>query len=191
MKREIIAIAILLILDGIWISAVMGKYYNTMIKKIQGSEMTVNKVCVVLAYSLMVAGLLLFVLPNTKDKKSLLRDSLIYGGLFGIILYGVYDFTAGAVFKDWDMKVAILDVAWGRICILYFSLPFWPNISKIRFGFFDSLRHDIELECTRRFNESIFVYLGFGLIFFDNPKSMIFKFPFHIRHDIIWFYIIM
>ena len=130
MKREIIAIAILLILDGIWISAVMGKYYNTMIKKIQGSEMTVNKVCVVLAYSLMVAGLLLFVLPNTKDKKSLLRDSLIYGGLFGIILYGVYDFTAGAVFKDWDMKVAILDVAWGGF--VYFISAYLSGLISLK-----------------------------------------------------------
>ena len=31
------------------------------------------------------------------------------------MLYGVYDFTAAAVIKNWDIKLALVDVLWGGI----------------------------------------------------------------------------
>ena len=43
---------------------------------------------------------------NNINPKKLLTSSLKYGFLFGVILYGVYDLTAGSVFKKWDFKSA-------------------------------------------------------------------------------------
>lgn len=113
MKREIIAIVLLLILDGIWLSVYMGEKYKLQVETIQGSEMQVKTWSASLSYILMIIGLLVFVLPKTNNKKTLLRDSILYGGLFGLVVYGIYDFTAGAVLKDWDMKLAIVDILWG------------------------------------------------------------------------------
>lgn len=113
MKREIIAIILLLILDGIWLSMYMGEKYKLHVETIQGSKMQVKMWSAGLAYILMIIGLLVFVLPKTYNKRTLLRDSIMYGGLFGIVVYGIYDFTAGAVLKDWDMKLAIVDILWG------------------------------------------------------------------------------
>ena len=52
--------------------------------------------------------------PKTKN----IYDSLKYGFLFGIIIFGIYDFTAASVFNNWDISLAIYDILWGGI--LYF-----------------------------------------------------------------------
>lgn len=118
LKHKLISGITLLILDGLWISLFMGPRYTTMIKKIQKSNMVINYSLVFLAYLFMVLGLYTFVLPNINVKSKKVDDSLKFGFLFGIILFGVYDFTAGALLKDWNIPLSILDVLWGGI--LYF-----------------------------------------------------------------------
>jgi len=114
MNKLIISSVLLLVLDLIWLKGYMGNEYKKMIRKIQGSDMRVNTVYAILSYALMIIGLNVFVIPNI-NKDNLLFDSLKYGFLFGIILYGVYDFTIGAVLKDWNLNLAIVDVLWGGI----------------------------------------------------------------------------
>lgn len=111
-KANIIATIALLILDFTWISLYMGKQYQVQIKDIQGEQMKPKIIHALMAYILMVVGLNLFVLPNIR-KGYELQDSLKYGLTFGIVLYGVYDFTAGSVFKKWDTKLALFDITWG------------------------------------------------------------------------------
>ena len=90
----------------------MNKKYSEMIPNIQGKELVPRLEFAVMAYILMSIGLVVFVLPNIQ-RENVLTDSLKYAFLFGIILYGVYDFTAAVVFSDWDMKLAIVDILWG------------------------------------------------------------------------------
>jgi uncharacterized membrane protein len=112
MNNEIISILILLILDFLWIGLFMKNRYQNEIKQIQGTQMSVNIAYAVVSYVLMAVGLVLFVLPNIRSEHRLL-DSLKYGFLFGIVVYGIYDFTAAAVISKWNMTTAILDVLWG------------------------------------------------------------------------------
>ena len=112
MNNEIISILILLILDFLWIGLFMKNRYQNEIKQIQGTPMSVNITYAVVSYVLMAIGLVLFVLPNIRSEHRLL-DSLKYGFLFGIVVYGIYDFTAAAVISKWNMTTAILDVLWG------------------------------------------------------------------------------
>ncbi len=112
MKKEIISILILLILDFLWIGLFMKNRYQNEIKQIQGTQMSVNIAYAVVSYVLMAVGLVLFVLPNIRSEHRLL-DSFKYGFLFGIVVYGIYDFTAVAVISKWNMTTAILDVLWG------------------------------------------------------------------------------
>lgn len=125
-KKIIISSLILLVLDFGWLGFFMGGQYHRMIPLIQGSKMIINYYYAVLAYILMIIGLQVFVIPNINPKK-LLSSSLKYGFLFGIILYGVYDFTAGAVLKKWDFQLAIADILWGGIvyfltCLITFKI---------------------------------------------------------------------
>ena len=113
LKHRLISTATLLILDFLWIGLYMGSRYSTMIKKIQGTPMKTNMLYAIIAYTLMVIGLNLFVLPNINIKNITIKECLTYGFMFGLVLYGVYDFTIGAVLKKWSMSLAILDVLWG------------------------------------------------------------------------------
>ena len=110
LKHYFVSSITLLILDFLWLGGFMGKKYGLMIPKIQGSKMETNLVYALFAYLLMLVGLNMFVLPSIN-----IKDCLKYGFVFGIVLYGVYDFTAGAVFKNWDLNLALIDVLWGGI----------------------------------------------------------------------------
>ena len=115
LKHRIISSLILLILDFLWLGGFMGKRYSIMIPKIQGVKMDTNMLYAFFSYLLMLIGLNVFVLPNLNIKNINIKDCLKYGFLFGIVLYGVYDFTAAAVIKNWDIKLAFVDVLWGGI----------------------------------------------------------------------------
>ena len=121
MNKLIVSSILLLVLDFIWIGGYMGGEYKKMVRKIQGSDMQVNIIYAILSYALMIIGLNFFVIPNI-NKDNLFNDSLKYGFLFGIVLFGVYDFTAGAVLKNWNLKLAILDILWGGT--VYFLATF-------------------------------------------------------------------
>lgn len=107
-----VSIITLLVLDLLWILLFMGKKYQTQVVDIQGSKMVMNKAMAIYAYILMIVGLVVFVLPNIRLGQEL-KDSLIYGFLFGIIVYGVYNFTNNAIFSKWDTNIAIIDMFWG------------------------------------------------------------------------------
>ena len=111
-KANIIATITLFILDFLWIGLYMGKQYEKQVKNIQKTEMNVRFHFAIFAYLLMAVGLNLFVLPRIRKGHELV-DSLKYGLTFGVILYGVYDFTAGAVLKEWNIPLAFTDIAWG------------------------------------------------------------------------------
>lgn len=114
LKRVGIAVLVLLFLDFLWIWLYMGKQYDNMVPRIQGKGLKMNMVSAMIAYLLMVIALIYLVLPNIRSSPThRLYDSLRYGALFGLVAYGIYDFTAGAIFTNWDFKLAIIDVAWG------------------------------------------------------------------------------
>jgi uncharacterized membrane protein len=121
LTNNLLPIILLLVLDLLWISFYMGKKYQNQIENIQGKSIRIKPTFVILSYFLMVLGLILFVLPNI-SKGNELKDSLKYGLVFGIIVYGVYNFTNAAVIDKWDSKVIIADILWGGL--LYFIVSY-------------------------------------------------------------------
>ena len=118
-KQHVVASILLILLDILWIQFVMKKRYLSMIHNIQGSN-DVNIWYGILAYTFALIGLNLFVLPNIKKDK--LKDSLKYGFVFGLVVYGVFDFTNAALISKWDIKLAMIDVLWGGF--LYFIVSY-------------------------------------------------------------------
>ncbi len=113
LKHRLISSATLLILDLAWITLFMGPRYKQMVQNIQGTPMKVNFMYAVIAYILMIIGLNHFVLPAINVNNVTMTDCLVYGFLFGIVLYGVYDFTMAAIVKKWNIRLALIDVLWG------------------------------------------------------------------------------
>jgi len=108
----LVSIITLIVLDLLWILFFMGKKYQTQVIEVQGSKLVMNRTMAIYAYILMIVGLVVFVLPNIRRGQEL-KDSLIYGFIFGIIVYGVYNFTNHAIFSKWDTKIALIDMFWG------------------------------------------------------------------------------
>ena len=123
MNKYTLAVIILLVLDFLWLGLFMGGKYKTQIRSIQGSDMKVRPVLIILAYALMILGLTRFVLPNVNNDANLLQNSLKYGAVFGLILFGVYDFTAGAVLSGWNIQLACVDILWGMF--VYFAATYF------------------------------------------------------------------
>ena len=112
MNKNIVATIVLLVLDVLWVTLYMRNAYKKQAQDIQGTQMKSRVYLGAIAYILMVVGLNMFVLPNIRKGHELI-DSLKYGATFGLVVYGIYDMTAAAVFKDWDLKLATVDIIWG------------------------------------------------------------------------------
>lgn len=106
-NKIIICLLAMLIIDIFWINTVMKPNYNIMVKKIQKSQLNMNYLAGFMAYVFMA---IVFVKVVIKYNLSLL-DAFI----FGLSLFAVYDFTAGAIFTDWNWPLAYLDILWGGI----------------------------------------------------------------------------
>jgi len=122
-KTNILASVIFLVLDLIWIYGYMGTQYQGMIQRIQKSEMVPNVGSAIVAYILLVVGLWVFVLPSTSSLRNINNQSnqttlttTLRAFIFGIVVYGLYDFTAGTVLTDFDFRLALIDVMWGGGC---------------------------------------------------------------------------
>jgi uncharacterized membrane protein len=112
-KFILILIAIILV-DLIWIQFVIKRDYSDMIKNIQKSPLNIRILPGVIVYLLMALYVLLFVLPLI-NKNNIVKDSLYYGGLSGLITYGVFAFTNYSLLNNWTLKMTLMDTAWGFV----------------------------------------------------------------------------
>ena len=121
MLKLIISSVILTIVDLVWIKFIMGPLYDKMIPNIQTTKMIVNKKFAAFSYLTLIFALNYFVLPNVEN-----NNNLSYAFIFGLVLYGVYDFTAAAIFTNWDETTMYLDILWGGA--LYAITSYLTNI---------------------------------------------------------------
>jgi uncharacterized membrane protein len=48
-----------------------------------------------------------------------------HGALFGLIVYGVYDFTNLATLRHYPVQLAVVDVAWGTLASALCTIAVW------------------------------------------------------------------
>ena len=49
----------------------------------------------------------------TKDFNISILKSLLYGGLVGFFIYGIYNFTSLSIYNNYSLNIAIMDTLWG------------------------------------------------------------------------------
>ena len=110
---------IILLLDAIWIGSNLGMYSGA-VKAVQKSDMVVNYYYAFLAYVLVLFTSLYIAIPFTKlhlEKSDSIFDkfwkSFLYGGTVGLAVYGIYNTTCLAIYKDYSWSVALYDTIWG------------------------------------------------------------------------------
>ena len=121
MIKYIIVIILLVVLDIIWLS-VNANQYSKMIKSIQNKEIKLNITYALFTYVLMIASIIFINIPfieskikKTDSKTEIIKKSLLYSGLLGLFIYGIYNGTNLATLENYDINVALKDTLWGFI----------------------------------------------------------------------------
>ena len=102
----LISAIVLISIDSVYLNLVKDMF-RKQIKSVQGSDVQLNYLGAGVCYIFLVTGLNYFII---KPKKSV-TDAF----LFGLVIYGVYETTNYALFKNWSIITVIMDILWGGI----------------------------------------------------------------------------
>jgi len=106
LKPILISGIIMLLLDFIYLSS-FGKFFNNLVRSIQGTPIKLNSIGALMCYILLIFGLNYFII----NKKKSIMDAF----LLGIVIYGVYESTNYAILKNWNIKAVAMDTLWGGV----------------------------------------------------------------------------
>lgn len=110
----------IILLDIIWFSFSF-KMYNKQIEDVQKSKSSINLYYAFITYILITLGLL-FIINITKASSTKTKDLIINCGIFGLLTYGIYDFTSLAIYKDYSLGVGIVDTIWGGVVCMIIAM---------------------------------------------------------------------
>lgn len=141
LKYFIISIVIIF-LDIAWISLNLTKYSKEVFK-VQKAAMNLRYEHAIIAYIIILFSILYIAIPFTTQSikinnggnggkdisiENKLLYSFMYGGALGFSVFGIYNFTSLAIYKDLDATIAITDTIWGTTLytlstFIYLLLP--------------------------------------------------------------------
>ena len=112
LKLAAIGAIAFMVLDGVWLGLLMKHFYREQlapIVRLANGGMAPNWTAAFVVYMLLGTGIALFVIPRA----STVLSAAAFGALFGLVVYGVYDFTNYATLRQWPFALTVVDVAWG------------------------------------------------------------------------------
>jgi uncharacterized membrane protein len=101
-----------MVLDGIWLGLLMKTFYREQlapIVRLANGGIAPNWPSAFVVYVLLGVGIAVFVAPRA----STLSSAAAFGALFGLVVYGVYDFTNYSTLRQWPFVLTLADAAWG------------------------------------------------------------------------------
>ena len=138
LKYFIISIVIIF-LDIAWISLNLTKYSKEVLK-VQKAAMSLRYEHAIIAYIIILFSILYIAIPFTQQSikinngnknintENKLLYAFMYGGALGFSVFGIYNFTSLAIYKDLNFTIAITDTIWGTTLytlstFIYLLLP--------------------------------------------------------------------
>jgi uncharacterized membrane protein len=106
---------IFLAIDYLWLGIVMSKFYKNelgVLARVSNGSLTPVLWAAGIVYILIPLGAVLFALPRVSQENPT-STALLWGFIYGIVLYGVYDMTNYALISKWSLKMSIVDIIWG------------------------------------------------------------------------------
>ena len=103
-----------MVLDSLWLGLLMRTFYREQlapIVRLGNGGIAPNWPSALVVYVLLGTGIALFVVPRA----STLPSAAAFGGLFGLVVYGVYDFTNYSTLRQWPFVLTLADTAWGTL----------------------------------------------------------------------------
>jgi uncharacterized membrane protein len=115
----LISAIVFITIDFIYLNVMKG-YFNKQIQDIQGSKIEMNFLGAALCYIFLIYGLNYFIIKP--------RKTVNEAFLLGIVIYGVYETTNYAMFKNWSIITVIMDTLWGGL--LFASTTYIINLLR-------------------------------------------------------------
>jgi uncharacterized membrane protein len=101
-------LVVMLALDSVYLYLTKS-IFGQLVAKIQRTALEFKLLGAVVVYLLLAVGLYVFIVEPGKP--------LWQAALLGLVIYGVYDFTNYAIFKKYDLSVALMDMVWGSVLL--------------------------------------------------------------------------
>ena len=101
-------IVVYILVDMIWIIGAT-KSHNKMIEDVQGSKLVVDPVAASMYYLMAPLAYIFIIKPLSKNKTDVIKNAM----LVGLLMYGTFDLTNKALFKNYTWKYAVSDILWG------------------------------------------------------------------------------
>ena len=113
-KLAAVGAAAFMVLDGVWLGLLMKNFYREQlapIVRLADGGIAPNWPAAFVVYALLGAGIALFVIPRAAT----ISLAAAYGAVFGLVVYGVYDFTNYSTLRQWPFVLTLADTAWGAL----------------------------------------------------------------------------
>ena len=113
----------LIVIDLIWLLGIAKNLYRNDMGSLMASE---PKLLAGLGFYLFYAlGTSIFVIIPAISKQSWIY-AVQYGALFGFFCYMTYDLTNLAVIRDFPVRLALIDIAWGAaVTAISATIAYW------------------------------------------------------------------
>ena len=122
----LVSAIVLISIDYVYLN-VIKDFFENQVNKVQGSPLKINFLGVALCYVFLIVGLNYFIIKPHRS----INDAF----LLGLIIYGVYETTNYALFKNWSLITVIIDTLWGGLLFAsttyVVNLPSWDSIILI------------------------------------------------------------
>ena len=123
-KMAAIGAVAFMVLDGVWLGLLMKHFYRDQlapIVRLADGGIAPNWPSALVVYALLGTGIAIFVIPRAPT----VPLAAAYGALFGLVVYGVYDFTNYSTLRQWPFVLTLADVAWGAVASAACAAAVW------------------------------------------------------------------
>lgn len=109
-KLFLLTTVVFFVIDLVWLGVVAVRFYDKQLGHLLSPE--VRWAAAILFYLIFIAGMLVFAaIPAIKEGS--LGKAVLLGAFFGFVTYATFDLTCLALFKDFPVKVVVVDMIWG------------------------------------------------------------------------------
>ncbi len=109
-KRYLVALAVFLAIDVLWLGLIAPRLYKTHIGHLMAEKPSLIPAGIF--YLIYIAALLFFVIDPALAKGSAWQ-AVWTGAFLGLAMYATYDLTNMATLKNWPLTITAIDLAWG------------------------------------------------------------------------------
>jgi uncharacterized membrane protein len=115
------AFCLIMLLDLIVLGGFLLEFYNSQFTGLWRETYSGSHIVSMLfVYLLLAVGQFLFVKPHATSVK----NALLYGALFGFVVYGVYELTNYILIDGWPLIIVGIDILWGMVLNAIVALGF-------------------------------------------------------------------